>query len=76
MPGILSDNGSRSWARSIAVRNVESTRGRHGEFALVTETGGVGFVGGEHFLQERSHGEIPPWKLSVAVSHSASKLEF
>jgi len=38
----------------------ETPRGWHGEFALVAETGGIGFVGGEHFLQDGSHGESLP----------------
>src|SRR5262249_30275485 len=35
----------------------KSPRGRHGELALVAETGRIGFVSGEHFLQDRSHDE-------------------
>jgi hypothetical protein len=34
-------------------------RRRHCELALVAETGGIGFVGGEHFLQGRSHDASP-----------------
>src|SRR5262249_17305877 len=35
----------------------KSPRGRHGELALVAETGRIGFVSGEHFLQDWSHDE-------------------
>src|SRR5262249_17231908 len=35
----------------------KSPRGRHGELAPVAETGRIGFVSGEHFLQDRSHDE-------------------
>jgi hypothetical protein len=53
----------------------ETPRGRHGELALVAETGGISLVGGEHFLQDRSHGESSLEKLSVAVGYYASKLQ-
>jgi hypothetical protein len=48
-----------------------------GELALVAETGGIGFVGGEHFLQDQSHDEsLPGEGVRCAVIYSASELEY